>query len=251
MTLHYYNDYESGLGGIGVETQSSKYGWGQNDPDSVVRIVQSPVFKGLHAVECLHLVSTGGGWRAANVKQEMTGLSEFYWGLAYYIPTGRFEVPSGGWVNMGQIQEIAGTTRLFCYLCATGNNEMSLLNNFAGGTHWLGGSWPIPRDRWFTVVQYLKIAAAGKVRMWLDGNMVVDYSQDFSSAIPGGNCAAGIYGGGGDSGGVLPANTHLFLDEFRVASTLAEATPVPSGTQHNLSVTSNPSGLPFTLRKTA
>lgn len=248
MTLYYYNDFESGLGDIDVYQVYSPTGsWGDaiyDDGSAVVSIGSNPVYKGTHVLEARILYETiRPAFRCAEVKKVVSGMSEVYFGRAYYIPSG-WDILSPGWCNIGQIQS-SFETRLFCYLDFDGNNTFALYNDFGAGGK-LGGPWQIPRDRWFTVVYYVRPGVNGKVKMWLDGVLVVDVDRDFSSAGNDYGCDAGIYAGG------IPANAHLFVDEFRIASTLTEATPVPGPTtQHNLSVTSNPSGLPFTLRKTA
>lgn len=255
MTLYWHVDFETGnLSQVEtVERCSSDYGWGVTDTSSVVSVVSTPVYGGLHAGKNAIPAVGASAWRAANYKMtSQCNTPEAYFGFAVYFPSANFALNApGGWANVFQLQEHGGGYRLHVCLGIYHETGQPLTYDITTSLP----SWEawtsritLPLDRWIPVVVYLKTGTvSGNCKVWLDGVQIVNQNHDFSSAATNGtDFACGVYCGD------TPSPLYAFFDELRCASTLAEATPVSGPTtQHSLSIMSNPSGLPFTLRKTA
>jgi hypothetical protein len=256
MSLYWKETFESGAvdqADVIYRTSSEDGGWSNplGDPvGSVVQVVASPVFKGSRA--CKYLLAEpcpSGGFRCAGIKKwiGLDDKNELYFGAALYVPSSfeTFEAASSGWAEIMQMQENGRDSwRQFALLFIGRDPGQPLIgqirNDFAGvSARNLCDAFQIPKDRWFTGVMYYKGGINGNIKFWLDGVLVCDHYEDFSdSDSVGPGCDVSIYAGS------IAAGAYIVVDEITAASTLALATP-----QHNLSVTSNPSGLPFSLRR--
>jgi hypothetical protein len=223
--LYWKENFENGFANILADGRG---GLLQTPPTAEITITSDALF-GTHSALAKIVDSTVAYRAQATRWQPMNNLVEAYYGFAFRLMLG-FTVNQ--WTQIAELMEDSEIGQHFGGIFGEFwlNNELRprisrtvKANNYMIERLW-NGDTPMVIGKLYTGVFHLKATIDGRLRFWLDGNLVCDVAGDFRSGTEKIGCSflAGLY-----EGTTEPPKSIIF-DEMICASTLEEATPTPT-----------------------